>query len=98
MSRTSEYLLTLIVLIALSGLFSAIETAYSSVNRIRLKNMENDGNAEAGVVLEILDHFDRFLTTILIGNNIVNIASATIGTLLFTSCWDLETDRRSQRL
>lgn len=85
MSKTSEYLLALIVLIALSGLFSAIETAYSSVNRIRLKNMENDGNAEAGVVLEILDHFDRFLTTILIGNNIVNIASATIGTLLFTS-------------
>ena len=84
MSLSGKYILALIVLIILSGLFSAIETAYSSANRIRLKNMENDGKAEAGVVIEILDDFDRFLTTILIANNIVNIAAATIGTLLFT--------------
>lgn len=80
----TQYVAALIVLIAFSGLFSAIETAYSSANRIRLKNMMNDGNADAGVVLNVLDDFDRFLTTILIGNNIVNIAAATIGTLLFT--------------
>ncbi len=80
----SQYLFALVILVILSGLFSAIETAYSSANRIRLKNMENDHVAEAGVVLEVLNNFDRFLTTILIGNNIVNIASATIGTLLFT--------------
>jgi Hemolysins and related proteins containing CBS domains len=46
--------------------------------------MENDGNMNAGAVLRILDDFDRFLTTVLIGNNIVNIAGATVGTLLFT--------------
>lgn len=84
MSSITQYLVTLVVLIFFSGMFSAIETAYSSANRIRLKNMQNDGNAEAGVVLTVLEDFDRFLTTILIGNNIVNIASATIGTLLFT--------------
>ncbi len=85
MSSTTQYVAALLVLFVLSGLFSAIETAYSSANRIRLKNMENDHVAEAGVVLEVLNDFDRFLTTVLIGNNIVNIASATIGTLLFTN-------------
>jgi CBS domain containing-hemolysin-like protein len=76
-----------VVLILLSGLFSAIETAYSSASQVKLKNMNNDHNAEAGVVLEVLGDFDRFLTTVLIANNIVNIAAATIGTLLFTSLY-----------
>ena len=85
MSVQGKYILTLVILIIFSGLFSAIETAYSSASQIRLKNMANDHNAEAGVVLEILNDFDRFLTTVLIANNIVNIGAATIGTLLFTS-------------
>lgn len=84
MSDSAKYILTLIILILFSGLFSAIETAYSSANRIRLKNMQNDGNKNAGIVLNILGDYDKFLTAVLIGNNIVNIASATIGTLLFT--------------
>ena len=67
-----------------SGLFSATETAYSSSSKIRLKNMANDGKTEANSVLVILDDFDKFLTSVLIGNNIVNIASATISTLLFS--------------
>ncbi|MBR3356770.1 MAG: HlyC/CorC family transporter [Solobacterium sp.] len=84
MTKEGRYVLILIILIILSGLFSAIETAFSSANRIRLKNMANSGNVKAQNVLTILEDYDRFLTTVLIGNNIVNIASATIGTLLFT--------------
>ena len=84
MSEGNSYIVILIVLLLFSGIFSAIETAYSSANKIRLKNMMNDGKAEAALVLKILSDYDRFLTAVLIGNNIVNIASATIGTLLFT--------------
>ncbi|WP_454995268.1 HlyC/CorC family transporter [Bulleidia extructa] len=84
MTSNSAYLLTLIVLILLSGVFSAVETSFSSASKIRLRSMANDGNESAKKVLKILDHFDRFLTTILIGNNVVNIASATVGTVLFT--------------
>ena len=85
MSTNGKYIISIVVLLILSSLFSAAETAFSSASRIRLKNMQNDGNANAGVVLKVLEDFDKFLTTILIGNNIVNIAAATIGTLLFTS-------------
>ncbi len=84
MTESGRYILALFVLLLFSGVFSAIETAYSSANKIRLKNMANDDNAEAAVVLKVLSDYDRFLTAVLIGNNIVNIASATIGTLLFT--------------
>ena len=84
MSLSNRYVLSLIVLICLSAVFSATETAYSSASKIRLKNMMNNGNANAGIVLKVLEDFDKFLTTVLIGNNIVNIMAATIGTLLFT--------------
>ncbi|MFQ8600677.1 MAG: CNNM domain-containing protein [Oscillospiraceae bacterium] len=75
----------LFVLIALSAFFSASETAFSSVNRIRLKNYAASGNRRAVKALHISDHYDRALSAILIGNNIVNIASASIGTVLFTA-------------
>lgn len=84
MSQAGRYILTILILVFFSGLFSAVETAYSSASKIRLRNMQNDGNANAGAVLKVLDDYDRFLTTVLIGNNIVNIAAATEGTLLFT--------------
>lgn len=84
MSSYSIGIFVLIILIGFSSLFSAIETAYSSCNRIRLKNMENDGNKRAKRVLVVLENFDKFLTAVLIGNNIVNIASTTIATILFT--------------
>lgn len=80
----SSYIIAIIVLILFSGLFSATETAYSSSSKIRLKNMVNDGNKKASSALVILEDFDKFLTSILIGNNIVNIAAATISTLLFS--------------
>lgn len=66
--------LILIVLVLFSGLFSAIETAYSSASRIRLKAMD-DPRAEG--VLDVLEDFERFISTVLVGNNIVNILSAT---------------------
>ncbi len=80
----STYIIAIVILTLFSGLFSATETAYSSSSKIRLKNMANDGNTKASSALVILDDFDKFLTSVLIGNNIVNIASATISTLLFS--------------
>ena len=79
--NNSTLTILMIILIIFSGLFSAIETAYSSASRIRLKAMALPG---AESVLEVLEHFDTFISTVLVGNNIVNIMSATIGALLFT--------------
>ena len=73
---------TLIFLILLSAFFSASETAFSSVNRIRLKSMAENGSRGAARALNILGKYDKALTTILIGNNIVNIATSSIATIL----------------
>ena len=74
----------IICLIAMSAYFSATETAFSSYNRIRVKNMAEDGNKRAALVLSMSENYDRLLSTILIGNNIVNITATTIGAVLFT--------------
>lgn len=76
-------ILALVVLIILSGYFSATETAFSALNRIRIKNMASDGNKKAASVLKLSENFDKILSTILIGNNIVNISATSIATLLF---------------
>lgn len=77
-------LIALIALLILSGFFSATETAYSCVNRIKLRSMFSNGNKKAGKVLNLAeDHYDKLISTILIGNNIVNISAATISTLFF---------------
>lgn len=73
-------IVSLIALIGMSAFFSASETAISSANRIRIKNYSEDGNKKAGKVLRLIDDFDKTLSGILIGNNVVNIASASIGT------------------
>lgn len=75
-------LVVIIVMICLSAFFSASETAISSVNRIRLKNMADNGNRGAARALKILGKYDKALTTILIGNNIVNIACSSIATIV----------------
>lgn len=72
----------IVILIAMSAFFSASETAISSVNRIRLKNMAENGSRGAARALNILKKYDKALTTILIGNNIVNIATSSISTIL----------------
>ena len=77
-------LVALIVLIAFSAFFSASETAFSSLNQIRLKSRAEEGDASAARVLAMAEKYDKLLSSILIGNNIVNIAAASIGTVLFT--------------
>ncbi len=79
-------ILAMAVLCALSAFFSAEETAYSSLNHIRLKSRAEAGDAGAARVLALAERYDSLLSTILIGNNIVNIALATLGTVLFTTC------------
>ena len=76
------YFAALVVLIALSAFFSASEMSYSSANRLRLENAAEDGDRRAKTAVGILDHFDRTLSAILIGNNLVNIASSSLGSVI----------------
>ncbi len=69
----------------MSAYFSATETAFSTFNRIRLKNMAEKGNKKAALALRLADNYDSLISTILIGNNIVNILASAMGTLLFAS-------------
>ena len=77
-------LVALVILIAFSAFFSASETAFSSLNQIRLKSRAEEGDTSAARVLAMAEKYDKLLSSILIGNNIVNIAAASIGTVLFT--------------
>lgn len=77
-------IIIIIVCVVLSAFFSGAETAFTSVNRIKLKTEADDGNKKSTSVLKTIEKYDRLLSTILIGNNIVNIASASIATVLFT--------------
>lgn len=74
----------IIILIICSAFFSASETAYTSSNKIRLKTLADDGNKKAEKVLLLLEKYDRFISTILIGNNIVNITASSLATIIFT--------------
>lgn len=76
-------IIIIIVLIMLSAYFSATETAFTSINKIRLKNMAGDGDRKAERVLQLSEKYDKLLTTILVGNNIVNITMTAIATVLF---------------
>ena len=73
----------IVVLVIFSAYFSATETAFTSVNRIRIKNLAGDGDKKAKVVLDLSEKFDSLLSTILVGNNIVNIAMSSMATVLF---------------
>lgn len=74
-----------IIMMIFSALFSSTETAYSSVNKLRLKNYEAQGNKKAAKAIILANKFDEVLTAVLIGNNIVNIATSSVSTLLFVS-------------
>ncbi len=76
-------LLPIFILLVLSAFFSASETAYSSASKIRLRTMHADGDKRAGKALRLLDRYDDLLSTVLIGNNIVNIVMTTLTTMLF---------------
>lgn len=74
----------LIVLVALSAFFSATETAFTSFNKTRMKTLAQDGNKRAKAVMEIEDNYEKFLSTTLVGNNIVNISATSLSTVVFT--------------
>ncbi len=77
--------LALILCIALSAFFSATETAYSACNRVKLKTMDGPRKEKAQIALALLEKYDSLITTVLIGNNLVNIVGTAIATLLFTT-------------
>ncbi len=78
----TAYILALLVCLALSAFFSASEMALSSANRLRLEGLAGDGNSSAKAALSLLDDFDRALGAILIGNNLVNVASSSISSVI----------------
>lgn len=82
-SEQINSILFFIVLIMLSAFFSSSETAYTSVNRIRLKNEADNGDRRAQSAFHLQSKFDSLLSTVLIGNNLVNIASSAIATVFF---------------
>ncbi|MBU5435823.1 HlyC/CorC family transporter [Pseudoflavonifractor sp. MSJ-37] len=73
----------LVVLVAMSAFFSATETAYTSLNRARMKNRADNGDRRAALALSLSEDYDKLLSTILIGNNIVNNTAATVAAVLF---------------
>lgn len=76
-------IIVMLVCVMMSAYFSATETAFSSFNKTRLKTMAEKGSKKASLALRLSENYDRLISTILIGNNIVNIALASIGTVLF---------------
>lgn len=84
-STNLTIMLSIVVLVCLSAFFSATETAYSSLNKMRLKSIANKGGKNAALALKHSENFDKILSTILIGNNIVNIMSASLATVVFVS-------------
>lgn len=77
----------LVILLIASGFFSASETALMSLSRIKIRHMEEDGVRGAKLVGSLIENSNRLLTSILIGNNIVNIAATSISTSLFITIW-----------
>jgi len=82
MSNTTS-IIFIAVMVVFSAYFSATETAFSSLNKTRLKVLAEKGNPKAILALELSDKYDKMITSILIGNNIVNIAMTSVCTLLF---------------
>ena len=79
------HIIIIVVCVILSAYFSATETAFSTFNRIRVKNMAEKGNKKAALALNLSDNYDSLISAILIGNNIVNILASAMATLLFTN-------------
>ena len=73
--------------IMMSAYFSATETAFSSLNAIRIKVLADNGNRRAQLAYRLSENYDKLISTILIGNNIVNIAVSSIATLLFVKLY-----------
>ena len=83
-SGDASKLIILLILLVLSAFFSSAETALTTVNRIRIRNLADEGNKNAKTVLKITDDSSKMLTAILIGNNIVNLSAASLTTLAYS--------------
>ena len=78
--------IAILILILFSGFFSSTETAYSCANRIKLRTLASSGNKRAKKVLDLAEtNYDRFISSVLIGNNIVNLSASTLATLFFAT-------------
>ncbi|OUQ77727.1 hemolysin family protein [Flavonifractor sp. An100] len=89
-SASIGMIVALIILVAMSAYFSATETAFTSLNRIRLRTKADAGSVRAAKTLELAEEYDKLLSTILIGNNIVNNVATTVGAVLFIKLIDAE--------
>lgn len=76
-------IIIMLICISFSAYFSATETAFTSLNKVSIKTLANDGNTKAKRVLALSENYDKLLTTILVGNNIVNITLSSIATVFF---------------
>lgn len=77
------YIIALIALVGMSAFFSGTEMSFSTVNRVRMKALANKGDRRAALVCELCEQYDRLLSTILIGNNLVNILASSLATVVF---------------
>ena len=76
--------IAIVVLVIMSGFFSSTETAYSCSNKIKLRTLVSSGNKRAKKVLDLAEtNYDKFISSVLIGNNIVNLSASTLATLFF---------------
>lgn len=82
-----KFIVAIVVLILLSAYFSATETAFTSLNKLRIKKQASNGDAQAKLVLKLVENYGNVLTTVLIGNNIVNITMTSIATVLFVKLY-----------
>lgn len=80
-------LISLLILVILSGFFSSAETAYSTANRVRLRTLAEEGNKSAARVLGILEQYGKMLSAVLIGNNIVNLSASSVATTFAIRIW-----------
>ena len=78
------HIIIILICLIMSAYFSATETAFSTFNRIRMKGLAEDGNKKAAIALKVSEDYDTMISSVLIGNNIVNILASSIATLLFT--------------
>ena len=83
MGDSAPLWIAIVFLLLLSGFFSSMETAYSCANKLKLKTMISNGNARAVKVLRLAENYDSLISTILVGNNIVNITTSSLAGLLF---------------
>lgn len=84
---SSMQLVVLACLIFLSAIFSSSETAFLSANKIRLRNLQEDGEKKAALVLDMLENQNKLISALLVGNNIVNIGASALATNMATIAW-----------